>query len=102
MSTITGSSTKKLPHLNVIINWLEVLENIRHAVDDVLKASDISPDLIMREAAVNPIAVRNSVIRETYRRGRLEGIASMELVDQLSKEYGLAYDTIQAIIWNNR
>jgi len=102
MNTSSELAEKRLPSLAAVVDWLEVLDRVRHAVDDGFRASGVAPDETMRAAAVNPIAVRNAVIRHTYHESRSHGECAGVITDRLSMEYHLSGDTIDAIVRGKR
>jgi hypothetical protein len=102
MNTGTHVTVQNVTATKVAIEWVTVYERLKDNICKTLaKEYDIKEQMISCDI-INPLQVRNVVIRSRYWEGRLDGHSAIDLLEDLSNEYGLSIDSISSIVKGKR
>jgi len=77
-----------------------VCQRLKVVVKRELADFGVNPAALNVEAAINPLAIRNALIRDEFSRSRKIGIRAEELYCNLSIKYNLSFDRIISIVKN--
>jgi len=97
----TAGAAVKVPPVEHFELFL-VMQQLRQATADRLDEMGISSENMIGEAMINPVQVRNTIIRAEYHTKRESGEKHDQAVCDLSVQHDLSYAHIKDVIKKKR
>ena len=92
-----AGSVANIPDVEKIELYL-VYRRMQVVVKEELAQFGVDPSTLNVDAAINPTAIRNALIRAEFNDGRALGIKAERLYSDLSLKHGLSFDRVADIV----